>query len=171
MGPFEMWDAIGLGKSAAKMKEAGYAIPAWVQEMLDSGHDSFYKRKGSARYFYDIAAKGYMEVPVKPGIILLSSLKDQEKKVAGNRGASLIDMGEGVACLEFHTKMNAMGDDIITMINRAAKIVESDFEGLVIANHADNFSVGANLPLILFTAQNEDWDELDWMIKVFRIHS
>ena len=168
MGPFETWDAIGVSKSVAKMKDADYEIPLWVQEMLDSGKESFYKREAGGLYFYDLTSKDYKEVPIKPGIILLPSLKDREKKVAGNKGASLIDIGDGVACLEFHTKMNAMGDDIINMVIKSADIVGRDFEGLVIANHADNFSAGANLPMILFTAQEEEWDDLDWMIKTFQ---
>jgi len=168
MGLFETWDTLGVGQSVAKMKEAGYEIPAWVQEMLESGKESFYKREAGTLYSYDLASKDYEEVPVKPGIILLPSLKDREKMVAGNKGASLIDIGDGVACLEFHTKMNAMGDDIITMVVKSADIVSTDFEGLVIANHSDNFSVGANLPLVLFTAQEEEWDELEWMVKAFQ---
>ena len=168
LGPFEAWDAIGLPKSVEKMKKAGYEIPAWVQEMLDSGKTSFYKRELGVHSYYDVGSKDYQPVPVKPGIILLSSLKDREKKVAGNKGASLIDLGDGVACLEFHTKMNAMGDDIVSMIYKAADIVSEQFEGLVIANHGENFSAGANLPLVLFTAQEEEWDELEWMVKTFQ---
>ena len=165
MGPFEIWDAIGVGKSVSKMKEAGYQIPTWVQEMLDSGKESFYKREAGKLYFYDLSSKDYKEVSVKPEIILLPSLKDREMKVAGNKGASLIDIGDGVACLEFHTKMNALGDDIITMIMKSADVVSKDFQGLVIANHADNFSVGANLVMVLFAAQEEEWDDLEWAIK------
>jgi 3-hydroxyacyl-CoA dehydrogenase len=168
MGPFEAWDAIGLKASVEKMKKAGLQIPGWVQEMLDSGKESFYKRDLGDQYFYDLASKDYSQVPVKLGIILLPSLKDRQKKVAGNKGASLIDLGDGVACLEFHTKMNALGDDIITMIIKSADIVSKQFDGLVIANHGENFSAGANLPLILFTAQEEEWDELEWGIKVFQ---
>ncbi|MBW1920768.1 MAG: 3-hydroxyacyl-CoA dehydrogenase [Deltaproteobacteria bacterium] len=168
MGPFEAWDVVGVPKSVEKMKNAGFQIPAWVQEMLDSGKESFYKRENGNLYFYDLATKDYKEVPVKPGIILLPSLKERGKTVAGNKGATLIDLGDGVACLEFHTKMNALGDDIINMIFKSADIVSKDFDGLVIANHADNFSVGANLPLILFTAQEEEWDELEWMVKTFQ---
>jgi 3-hydroxyacyl-CoA dehydrogenase len=168
LGPFEAWDAIGLPKSVEKMKQAGYAVPAWVQEMIDSGKTSFYKREAGVQSFYDVASKDYKAVPVKPGIILLPSLKDREKKVAGNKGASLVDIGDGVACLEFHTKMNAMGEDIVSMIIKSADIVSKQFEGLVIANHADNFSAGANLPMILFTAQEEEWDELEWMVKAFQ---
>ena len=168
LGPFEAWDAIGLSKSVAKMKEAGYEIPAWVLEMLESGKETFYKKEAGNLYFYDITSKDYREVPVKPGIILLPSLKEQNKVVAENSGASLFDLGDGVACLEFHTKMNAMGDDIVSMVMKSIDIVSNDFEGLVIANHGTNFSAGANLPLILFTAQEEEWDDLEWMIKVFQ---
>ena len=168
MGPFETWDAIGLSKSVAKMKEEGYAIPEWIQEMLDTGKDSFYRKEKGKTYCYDSNTKDYKEIPVKPGIILLPSLKEGNKEVAGNKGASLIDIGDGVACLEFHTKMNAIGDDIINMVNKSVDIVSREFEGLVIANHANNFSVGANLPLVLFTAQEEEWDDLDWMIKSFQ---
>jgi 3-hydroxyacyl-CoA dehydrogenase len=168
MGPFESWDAIGVRKSTARMKEAGYEIPAWVEEMLESGKDSFYRRDAGVQYYYDVQSKDYKEVPVKPGIILLPSLKEREMQVAGNTGASLVDLGDGVACLEFHAKMNALGDDIIGMIAQTADIVQKDFEGLVIANHADNFSVGANLALILFTAQEEEWDDLDWAVRTLQ---
>jgi 3-hydroxyacyl-CoA dehydrogenase len=168
MGPFETWDAIGVSKSVAKMKEAGYQIPIWVQEMLEGGKESFYKREAGKLYFYDLASKDYRDLPVKPGFILLPSLKDLEKEVAGNKGASLIDIGDGVACLEFHTKMNAIGDDIVTMLIKSVDIVSRDFQGLVIANHADNFSVGANLYMLLFAAQEEEWDDLEWAVKKFQ---
>ena len=168
MGPFETWDAVGVSKSVAKMKEAGYEIPSWVQELLDSGKESFYKKESGALYYYDIPSKDYKEVPVKPGIILLSSLKDREKQVAGNTGASLIDIGDGVACLEFHSKMNAIGEDIMSMIVQSSDIVSRDFEGLVIANHGTNFSVGANLAMLLFLAQEEEWDDLDWAVKALQ---
>ncbi|UCG99677.1 MAG: 3-hydroxyacyl-CoA dehydrogenase [Deltaproteobacteria bacterium] len=168
MGPFETWDAIGVSKSVAKMKEAGYQIPIWVQEMLEGGKESFYKREAGKLCFYDLTSKDYRDLPVKPGFILLPSLKDLEKEVAGNKGASLIDIGDGVACLEFHTKMNAIGDDIITMLIKSVDIVSRDFQGLVIANHADNFSVGANLYMLLFAAQEEEWDDLEWAVKTFQ---
>jgi 3-hydroxyacyl-CoA dehydrogenase len=168
MGPFETWDAIGVKKSIAKMKEAGYEIPAWVEEMLQGGKESFYRREAGVQYYYDLQSKDYKEVPIKPGIILLPSLKEREKKVTGNTGASLIDLGDGVACLEFHAKMNALGDDIINMIVKTGEIVEKDFDGLVIANHATNFSVGANLAMILFAAQEEEWADLGWAVKTLQ---
>ncbi|MFZ5587809.1 MAG: 3-hydroxyacyl-CoA dehydrogenase/enoyl-CoA hydratase family protein [Thermodesulfobacteriota bacterium] len=168
MGPFEGWDALGLAKSAGKMKEAGYTIPAWIEEMLAAGNQSFYKEEAGVRYYYDLPSKSYKQVEISPNIILLPSLKAQNKLVAGNTGASLVDLGDGVACLEFHTKMNSLGQDVITMVDKSVEIVRKDFEGLVIANHGQNFSVGANLMLVLFTAQEEEWDELDWMIKKFQ---
>ncbi|MFH1480333.1 MAG: 3-hydroxyacyl-CoA dehydrogenase/enoyl-CoA hydratase family protein [Pseudomonadota bacterium] len=168
LGPFEVWDAIGVSESVAKMKKAGYQIPDWVQEMLDNGKTSFYKREAALLYFYDIPSKDYKKVVPKPGIILLPALKDREKMVEGNSGASLIDIGDGVACLEFHTKMNAIGEDIISMVHKSADRLSKDFDGLVIANHGDNFSAGANLYTILFAAQEEEWDDLDWAIKYFQ---
>ena len=168
LGPFEAWDGIGVSESVARMKGAGYEIPAWVQEMLDSGKDSFYTKQNGKLCFYDVVSKAYEEVPLKPGIILLPSLKEREKKVEGNIGASLIDMGDGVACLEFHTKMNAIGEDITAMIHKSADIVSQDFDGLVIANHGTNFSAGANLVMVLFAAQEEEWDDLEFAIKSFQ---
>jgi 3-hydroxyacyl-CoA dehydrogenase len=168
LGPFEAWDGIGLSQSVAKMKGAGYEIPAWVQEMLDSGKASFYKREDGKRLFYDVLSKEYKEMPVKPEIILLPSLKDREKQVAGNIGASLIDIGDGVACLEFHTKMNAIGGDITAMIHQSTDIVSKDFDGLVIANHGTNFSAGANLVMVLFAAQEEEWDDLEFAVRSFQ---
>jgi 3-hydroxyacyl-CoA dehydrogenase len=169
MGPFEAWDALGVAKSVEKMKEAGLSIPAWVEEMLAAGKESFYKKENGQLFYYDIPTQDYKLVEISPEIILLPSLKDQNKTVLENKGASLIDLGDGVLCLEFHTKMNSLGQDVITMVDKACDLVEAEgWEGLVIANHGTNFSVGANLMLVLFTAQEEEWDELDWMIKKFQ---
>ncbi|MBW2065857.1 MAG: 3-hydroxyacyl-CoA dehydrogenase [Deltaproteobacteria bacterium] len=168
MGPFESWDALGVKESVSRMKDAGYQIPGWVEDMLRAGHGAFYRKEAGSLYFYDPLSGDYKAVQERPGVIFLPSLKEREKKIAGNKGASLIDIGDGVACLEFHTKMNALGDDVITMVLKSVDIVTREFEGLVIANHGENFSVGANLPLILFTAQEEEWDELEWMVKVFQ---
>jgi 3-hydroxyacyl-CoA dehydrogenase len=167
-GPFEAWDALGVEKSAAKMKEAGFTVPAWVLDMLAAGNKTFYKEEGGVRFYYDVASKSYQRVEISPNIILLPSLKAQNKLVAGNSGASIYDLGDGVACLEFHSKMNSLGQDVITMVSKAADIVSEKFDGLVIANHGQNFSVGANLMLVLFTAQEEEWDELDFMVKTFQ---
>ena len=168
VGPFECWDLLGLGKAAAKMQEAGYTIPAWVAEMLAAGHQAFYKDEAGVRYYYDLASKSYKAVAISPDIILLPALKAQNKLVAGNNGASLVDLGDGVACLEFHSKMNSLGEDVISMVDKACAIVSQQFDGLVIANHGQNFSVGANLMMVLYTSQEEEWDDLDWAIKKFQ---
>lgn len=168
MGPFEAWDAIGLRKSVERMKQEGYSVPQWVEEMLQSGKESFYKVENGKRYYYDITIKDYREIPSVPGVIYLPLLKQANKVITENKGASLIDLGEGVACLEFHTKMNALGEDILTMIFKSADIIERDYDGLVIANHADNFSVGANLYQVLFLAQEEEWDELEYAVRKFQ---
>jgi 3-hydroxyacyl-CoA dehydrogenase len=166
LGPFESWDAVGVEKSAAKMKEAGYEIPAWVDKMLAAGAKSFYKMEAGVNYYWDVAAEAYQEVPISPQIILLPSLKDRDQVVASNQGASIVDLGDGVICVEFHTKMNALGPDIANMLHKACDLVEEgQFEGIVLANHGSNFSVGANLMLVLFTAQEEEWDELLFMVK------
>lgn len=165
LGPFEVWDAMGLTKSAARMEKEGMALPGWVKEMIEAGHESFYKTEAGVKYYYDPEAKDYAEIPLRPEIILLPSLKDRNKVVKANNGASLIDIGDGVACLEFHTKMNALGMEIGAIMREAARIVPQDFDGLVIGNHGTNFSVGANLALVLFTAQEEEWDELDFLVK------
>lgn len=168
VGPFESWDLLGVAKSAAKMRDAGLTVPAWVEEMLAAGNESFYKDQDGVRYYYDLASKSYKPVEISPNIILLPSLKARQKLVAGNAGASLVDLGDGVACLEFHTKMNSLGEDVITMVDKSVEIVRQQFDGLVIANHGQNFSVGANLMLVLFTAQEEEWDDLDWSIRKFQ---
>ncbi len=164
-GPFEAWDVLGLEKSCKKMSEAGYRLPLWILEMMEAGFTSFYKKEDGVRLFYDPAGKTYHPVEASPQIILLPSLKDRNKLVAGNKGASLVDIGDGVACLEFHTKMNALGVDIIGMIHKSADIVSRDFDGLVVANHGTDFSAGANLYMVLFAAQEEEWDDLHWSVS------
>lgn len=168
LGPFETWDALGLAKSAEAMRAAGYALPSWVEQMLKAGKESFYYSENGQRYFYDPASGDYRPEELSPQIILLPSLKEQGRTIMENKGASLIDLGDGVACFEFHSKMNALGADIMTLLDKACDKVSQEFEGLVIANHGSNFSVGANLMMVLFTAQEEEWDELEWMVKKFQ---
>ncbi len=164
-GPFEMWDAIGLKESALLMKKSGYVIPAWVNKMLGKGFESFYISKNGRRYFYDIRSEDYTAEPVDQGVILLPSLKEQNKKVAGNNSASLVDIGDGVACLEFHSGMNTLNADIIHMINKSSQILSKDFDGMVIFNHGDNFSVGADLRGILDAAEAGDWEKINLKVK------
>jgi 3-hydroxyacyl-CoA dehydrogenase len=168
LGPFEQWDAIGLKSSVKKMEKEGESIPPLVEQLLKKGYSSFYEKRDGRTLFFDLGAGQYQEIKEKPEIILLPSLKDRNKIVLSNPGASLIDLGDGVACLEFHSKMNTIGADTIQMIRDALKEVEEKFEGLVIGNQAENFSAGANLMLILFEIQDENWDDIELSVKAFQ---
>ncbi len=168
LGPFETWDAIGVQESIARMKEEGRAIPSHIEEMLASGATSFYKSENGTRQFYDFATKSYKEVTKQPGVIVLKDIKERTGVIKKNAGASLIDLGDGVACLEFHSKMNSIGGDTVGMIRYALKEVEKNYEGLVVGNQGAVFSAGANLMLVLLAAQEEEWDELDIVIRQFQ---
>jgi 3-hydroxyacyl-CoA dehydrogenase len=167
-GTFELWDAIGLEKSAAKMREEGLAIPDWVEKLLASGKKSFYQYREGKTYYHDLGAGEYREVAPRPGVTILKSLKEREKTVKKNAAASLIDLGDGVACLEFHSKMNAIGGDTIAMMNYSVKEVGENFEALVIANQSDNFSVGANIMMLLLGIQEGEWDEIGMSVRQFQ---
>lgn len=168
MGVFEKWDAIGVEKSVARMREEGRAIPANVEKMLAAGAKSFYKSENGQKQYFDFASGAYKPVPIPAGITILKSLKDQNKVIKKNAGASLVDLGDGVACVEFHSKMNALGSDQLGMIHFAIKEVEKNFAGLVIGNQGDNFSAGANIMMILMGAQEGDWDELAMGVRQFQ---
>jgi 3-hydroxyacyl-CoA dehydrogenase len=151
-----------------RIEKEGDQIPPLVEKLLGKGQSSFYERKDGRVSFFDLGACQYQEVEEKPEIILLPSLKDRNKTVLSNPGASLIDLGDGVACLEFHSKMNSIGADTVQMIRDSLKEVEEKFEGLVIGNQSDNFSVGANLMLMLFEIQDENWDDIEAIVKAFQ---
>src|SRR2546421_85156 len=168
LGPFEVWDAIGVEKSVARLKEEGSTVPANVQSMIDAGVKSFYRKKDGKHFYYDFASKEYRPLADPPGTINLKSLKDRTDVVKKNSGASLIDLGDGVACLEFHSKMNSIGGDTLEMLKVALSEVEKNFVGLVVGNQGQNFSVGANLMLMLMEAQDENWEELDMIGRFFQ---
>src|SRR5712692_958818 len=168
LGPFEAWDAIGVEKSVAKLKEEGTLVPANVQKMLASGAKSFYKQENGQRFYFDFPSAKYVPAGDPPGTIILKSLKDRTGVIRKNSGASLIDIGDGVACLEFHSKMNSIGGDTLEMLKIALNEVEKNFVGLVVGNQGQNFSVGANLMLMLMEAQEENWEELDMIGRFFQ---
>lgn len=160
-GYFEMWDMLGVAETVAQMKAEGYAPAAWVEEMLAGGFATFYQYDNGAKVgVYDVARKQYVPFP-KSNLVYL---KDQ-KVISRNAGATLYDMGDGVACVEFHTKMNALDDDIFNMVSEALDRVERDFEGLVIGSEAENFSAGANLFMVVVAAQQGMWDMLDAAVR------
>jgi 3-hydroxyacyl-CoA dehydrogenase len=158
MGPFETWDAIGLRESVEKMKQDGLTVPANIQKMLELGHETFYKKEGAKLFQYDLVNHKYVEVKKDPKIIILP--EDSVAKVAENDGATIWDIGDGVICLEFHTKMNAIDQDIIDMQHKMVDLLEDGkFEAAIVANHAENFSVGANIFMILM-AMNQGQAEI-----------
>lgn len=168
LGPFETWDVIGIEPSLRRMREEGKTIPPLVENLLSSGYKSFYQSDNGSRTYFDWKTCKTKPEKTKPNLILLPSLKERKKEIKKNSGASLIDIGEGVACLEFHSKMNAIGEDILQMIQFSLSEVTKNFNGLVIGNQAANFSAGANIMLLLMQAQDENWDEIDLAVRSFQ---
>ncbi|MDQ5985746.1 MAG: 3-hydroxyacyl-CoA dehydrogenase [Syntrophus sp. SKADARSKE-3] len=168
LGPFESWDAVGVKKAVEVMKKLKLKVPKKVEEMLKNGFTSFYTRKEDGLYYYDFDKKDYVLAEANPRVILLPPLKERNKVIASNPGASLIDIGDGVACLEFQTKMNAIDDDMVSMMFQACDIVEKDFVGMVVGNHAANFSVGANVFKVIVGVQQAQWDVIEKGIEALQ---
>jgi len=166
IGPFETWDAIGLERSLERMKEEGKTIPEWVLKLIEEGHDSFYKTEDGNVFYYEQG--DYKQLTANEKEINLKQLKDVNGVIKKNAGASLIDLGDGVALLEFHSKSNAIGLDTMQMVDYAIDEVEKNYEGLVIGNQGRNFSVGANLALMLMEAQDDNFFELDMVVRQFQ---
>jgi 3-hydroxyacyl-CoA dehydrogenase len=161
VGPFETWDMLGVKETAKRMNATGYAPAKWVSDMLKAGIESFYQYKNGEKVgVYDAVKGKYVKIRKPEGMIVLK----QQKIVSQNAGATIRDMGDGVACLEFHTKMNALDDDIMNMTIEALNRLETDFDGLVIGNAAENFSAGANLAVMVVGAQQGMWDILDAVV-------
>lgn len=161
-GPFETWDMLGARDTVQQMEREGYPAAQWVNEMLDAGIESFYRyENGDKVSVYDAVNRQYVELERPEGRVVLK----QQKVVAENSGATIRDLGEGVACLEFHTKMNALDEDIMNMADEAFRCLENDFDGLVIGNEAENFSAGANLFMMVVGAQQGMWDVLDTAVR------
>ena len=165
-GPFEIWDAIGVAESVEKMKEEGHNIPAFAQRLIESDNETFYKEVDGDLHFFN--GTHYEAVPVNEKVIDLKRYKKKHGVIKSNAGASLIDLGDGIALLEFHSQSNAIGLDIMQMINFAVDEVEGNYKGLVIGNQGKNFCVGANLGMILMEAQDDNIFELDFTIKTFQ---
>ncbi len=161
-GPFETWDILGVADTLVRMREYGYEPAPWVDDMLASGKTSFYEyQDGSKIGVYSPEQGEYLFIEPSPAIIILQ----QQKLIDKNPGASLLDMGDGVACVEFHAKMNILDEDISSMIELGLDKLDQDFEGLVLGTEADNFSAGANLFMVVMLAQNQDWETLEMAIK------
>lgn len=167
-GPFENWDILGVRQTVEKMEQADQKPASWVYEMLESGKDSFYKVENGKRHFYDIPSKTYQLIPGQDEFVLLDTLKAAKKKIWGNEGATLYDMGDDVVGLEFHTKMNSLGAEVIEGINTAIAMAEKSYKGLVIGNEGANFSAGANLAMLYMFAGDQEFDEINLMIAQFQ---
>jgi 3-hydroxyacyl-CoA dehydrogenase len=161
LGPFEIWDALGVRKTGERMEQEGEIIPAWVKEMLEAGQENFYK----GQEFYH--KESYAPKPVNDKIVNLKALKP-DHVIIKNSGATLLDIGDDVALLEFHSPNNSIGFDIIQMINKSIVEVEKNYKGLVINNQGKNFCVGANLMMILMEAQDDNFFEIDLVVRQFQ---
>jgi 3-hydroxyacyl-CoA dehydrogenase len=168
LGPFEMMDAVGVKAFATQVQKEGRAISSVIEKVLSTGRKGFYETEKGATTVFDVCTGGVKKVEEPKGIIVLKSLKEAGHEIEKNAGASLIDLGDGVVCCEFHAKMNAIGADLIAMMHKGLKRLEADFDAMVIANQAVNFSVGANLMLLLVAAQEQEWDDLHMAVKQFQ---
>ncbi len=167
IGPFETWDCVGIRNTVDQMEEMGYKPNQWIYDMLDAGFESFYTVEDGIKKYYDITSKTYKEIPGANSFIVLDNIR-KSNKVWGNSGATLFDLGDGVLNLEFHTKMNTMGGEVVEGINKAISTAEKDWAGLVIGNQGANFSAGANLALVLMYAIEQEYDEINMMIAAFQ---
>lgn len=169
MGPFAAWDALGVEETAKAMEEAGRKPAQWIYDMLGKGIKSFYSTEKGKKLYYDIASGAYQVIPGTENLIILDALRETNV-VWENSGATLFDIGDGVLNLEFHTKMNTIGSEILQGLNKAIDIAEGDekWKGLVLANDGDNFSAGANLGMIFMLAANQEIDELDMAVRQFQ---
>jgi 3-hydroxyacyl-CoA dehydrogenase len=168
VGPFETWDMIGFGKVLSEIEKAGYILPQWIAEFKSKGNTTFYKSENGKQMYYNIASQSYKVVPGTEAFIILDNYRSQEP-VYKNPEATLHDIGDGVLCLEFHSKMNAIGSGTLAAINKSIDIAETQgWKGLVIGNDAPNFSAGANLAMMLMLAIEQEFDELNMAIKYFQ---
>ncbi|HXZ29485.1 MAG TPA: 3-hydroxyacyl-CoA dehydrogenase NAD-binding domain-containing protein, partial [Terriglobales bacterium] len=173
LGPFELWDAAGVEATVARMKKEGRPVAANVEKLLASGEKSWYEDAPSApsgRAYFDLCTDSDRPVQVPPGVWSVEVAKKASGAVKKNAGCSLVDLGDGVACLEFHSKANSLGGDIVQLISQTLKPggPGDNFEAFVITNDAHNFSVGANIMMLLMWAQEEEWDEVDLAVRQFQ---
>lgn len=167
LGPFEAWDALGVAEAVKAMEAAGNKPAQWIYDMLASGANSFYKTENGKRLYYDIPSKSYKLIPGTESFILLDNIRET-KTVWKNSGTTLVDIGDGILNLEFHTKMNTLGGEVLQGINTAIEMAEKNFRGLVISNEGQNFSAGANLGMVFMFAVEQEWDELDFAVRAFQ---
>jgi 3-hydroxyacyl-CoA dehydrogenase len=166
IGAFESWDVLGLPETVKAMKESGYPVASWVDEMLAAGNSSFYKTENNTKLYYDVASRSYKPVPSAGNFIILDNYKN--RIVWKNANAWLYDIGDDVVALQWQTKMNTIGSEVLQSVNKGIEIAEEKFKGLIIANSGANFSAGANVGMIFMFAIEQEYDELDMAIRMFQ---
>ncbi len=166
-GPFETWDLLGVAETARRLEADGHTVPPTVRTVLDRGQGRFYQAAEGRREYFNLATLRPTAVEDAPGVLVLGTIKERGV-VTRNPGASLVDLGDGIICLEFHSKLNTIGEDTIRMLYQALDELKANFDGLVIGNQGRDFSVGANLMLILLEAQDGNWDNLDLAVRQFQ---
>lgn len=167
LGPFQIWDVLGFKNTLDQMKKDGFTVDPWVEEMSAKGIDCFYKNVNGKISFYDAQSASYLSIPGADSFIILDNIRES-KKVWGNSGVTLTDIGDGILNCEFHTKMNSIGGEVLLGINKAIDIAEKDFRGLVVGNQGANFSAGANIAMIFMMAVEQEYDEIDFAIRQFQ---
>jgi 3-hydroxyacyl-CoA dehydrogenase len=166
-GPFQIWDAIGLEEGLKLIADEKQTAAQWVNDMKDAGFSSFYSVKDGATYFYDVQKKSMTKVPGQDAFIILDNIR-KSKEVFKNSGVVIEDLGDGILNVEFQSKMNTLGGDVVAGLNKGLDLAEKDFQGLVVGNQAANFSVGANIGMIFMMAVEQEYDELNMAIKMFQ---
>jgi len=167
LGPFEAWDSIGIQAGIDESEKQGHQISSWVKDAAKAGITSFYKVENGIKYYYDQSAGNYKMVPGSDTLLSLENLKPS-KTIWKNSGTTIIDLGDGILGLEFHTKMNTIGGEVIAGINKAIDMAETNYKGLVIYNDGENFSAGANVGMIFMLAAEQEYDELNFAIAAFQ---
>jgi 3-hydroxyacyl-CoA dehydrogenase len=173
LGPFELWDAVGVEAFVRQLEKEQRPVPPLAERLLSTGRKSFYETRDRGTpacytYFFDLETGKHQPLADPPGVIFLKSLHDRARVVEKNAGASLVDLGDGVVCCEFHSKMNAIGGDMLAMLQKGVERLKSDFDAMVIANQGANFSVGANLLLVMMAVQEQEWDDLHMAVRQFQ---
>ncbi len=166
IGAFESWDTIGLTQTIAKIKEAGYTIAPWVDEMLNKGFTSFYKTENGNRYYYNINTNAYTLIPGSKTFLVMKNFENQT--IWKNNNCRAYHLGDDVVGLEWSTKINSIGGEVLEGIQKSIAIAEENYKGLVIANEGSNFSAGANVGMIFMLALEQDYDEIDMAIRLFQ---
>ncbi|HTO38913.1 MAG TPA: 3-hydroxyacyl-CoA dehydrogenase/enoyl-CoA hydratase family protein [Brumimicrobium sp.] len=167
LGPFETWDIFGFDKGIDLIEKAGKKVAPWLLEMKAAGVKTFYKQENGQKLFYDIASKSYKVIPGTEELVILDALRESNT-VWKNADTTIVDLGDGILNIEFHTKMNTIGQGVIEGVNKAIDLAEKEYKGLVISNTGQNFSAGANVGLIFMMAAEQDFDELNFAVKAFQ---